>query len=590
MGITNLAALPALTEVHLYDCSGITEVGLAQLKRIQTLFLFGANITDRTLIGLQDLPALRWLVLRSDSLTDDGIGSLGSLTHLIGLSLSHCHHLGDEALAQIANIQSLETLELQGIAITDAGLDFVGRLPRLGRLEIQPCDRKMPGGLHVTDAGLMRIKGLQRLHTLSIRACPGVTDDIRNVLEEFGSLMLLQLYDTGITEDGQRQIVSSLPKTRVDFVLTPPSPLDGNATSENANDVPRDQLTVSCLGSRAPDSQTSLNGTLTVDELEDEYCISSAGTDAKYAGKLIEISGLVTAVGNDLEGDPIITLSGSDGQFKINCVLRSPRDLMKVAEGEACRLHGTYCISVIPTFVHCSVMDTGNGPIANGLENAPVSVNEDPQLPDVTLTAEQLESEIAADREETHRKYAGKVMQITGRLSRISHVLSGAMVYRMGAPLSTQYFLRMGNPWYCARPGQTITLVGRWYSAYPCLVNCEVISVTGTPNTTLTAEALGGYLESNRFRFHKWFYLKQIIVTGEVLAKANPNGDFDLDEFDITLRSTENTRIVCEMDSDEMSAAESISIGDTITITGWITKENQTDSVNLVRCLFWRGN
>ncbi len=582
-GIANLAALPALSEVHLYDCFGITDHGLLELKRVQRLVLFGSHITDQTLAVLKGFPNLQQLGLRSDSLTDDGFGAIASLPHLTSLVLSHCHNLTDAALSEIAAIQNLETLGILGADITDAGLESLGKLPRLRELVILPCETRMPEGLKITDAGLTGMKNLRDLHTISIQACPAITDASIKLLQTLGSLKSLKLNETGMTEEGHQQLVASLPNTQIDFSLAPP---DDNLTADRGNDVSPDQPSASCQRWPIPDARGRVDWACTIEELEIEYRIGREATDAKYNGKLMEISGPGSSSGNNLEGDPTVRLSGSDGRFEINCVLRSAKDLMNVVDGETCRLRGVYCISIVPTFVHCTVVSTEN-PITNTVETSADTGGSDRRPPDETLTAEQLESEITADARETSRKYAGKVMQITGRLSRISYVVSGAMVYRLGDPFSTQYFVRTGNPWYCARPGQTITLVGKWNSGYPCLVNCEVISVTGRPNPTLTAVSLGEKLESNRARFRKQFYLQQIIVTGEVIQKSPLEANAD--RFAITLRSTQATSVVCEMEADEFRSAESLQIGDSVTITGWNTKETPTDSVILVQCLFWRG-
>lgn len=588
-GIASLAALPALSEVFLNDCPEVTDRGLLELKRAQRLVLFGSNFTDQTLTVLKAFPNLQQLTLRSDLLTDDGVGALTDLPRLNTLDLSHCHHLTDAALLRISEIENLETLGIRGSNITDAGLESVGKLPRLTELIISACEDRMPEGLQITDAGLTHIQNLRGLKTLSIQACPGITDASLSVLQSLTSLQFLQLKETGITQEGHQRIVAKLPNTEVNFVWSPTSPLDAKPTSDPGNDLPPDQLAASCQGWPVPDTKASLGGEFTVEQLENEYRMSREATDTKYNGKLIEISGLVSIVGKNLEGDPFIWLSTTDRGFEINCVLRSESDLLGVVEGEMCHLRGVYCVSVLPTFIHCTVKSTTENSIADAVENSTAIGGSNRQVPDVTLTAEQLESEVDADAQEANRKYTGKVIQVTGRITRVSNVMFGAIAYRMGPLLSTQYYLRTGHPWYCARPGQTVTVVGKWYPLYPCLVNCEVISVTGTPNPILTAVELGESLESDLARFRKWFHLKQLIVTGEVIEKSLPKPGAFLGEVVITLQSTENTSIVCEMEADEARAAESVRIGDTVTITGWNTKETPTDSIFLVQGLFWRG-
>ncbi len=220
-GIGNLAALPGLDEIRLYDCSEVTDRGVLELKRVSRLTLLGAHITDRTLAVLLDLPNLQQLVLRSDSLTDEGLSQLARLPHLTTLSLSHCHHLTDAGLAEISSIQNLETLSITGTDITDAGLKSLQNLPRLGRLVISRCESSMPDGLRITDEGLTCLKNFKVLHAFSIEASPGVTDESVDLLKGMTGLKSLHLKGTGITEKGHLEIATALPGTQVDFASIP---------------------------------------------------------------------------------------------------------------------------------------------------------------------------------------------------------------------------------------------------------------------------------------------------------------------------------------------------------------------------------
>lgn len=104
----------------------------------------------------------------------------------------------------------------------------------------------------------------------------------------------------------------------------------------------------------------------------------------------------------------------------------------------------------------------------------------------------------------------------------------------------------------------------------------------------MPATELGEYLEADLVRFRKWFYFKQFVVTGEVIEKSAPE-DYP-DQITIRLRSTSQTDVACKMEIDELRATESVKVGDSVTITGWNTKETPTDAVELVGCLFWRGS
>lgn len=377
--------------------------------------------------------------------------------------------------------------------------------------------------------------------------------------------------------------------TVVDRKASAHAPADANPIVGNPHVAPPDQLPAACLRWPIPKSQAPVAGTVTVEELQNEYRTSRAATDAKHNGKLLEISGRVLFVGNNLGGEPTVQLEGSDKRFVVRCVLRSVNDSVHAVQGETCRLTGVYCISTLPILIHCTVIPSAEPQETPAIETPAESTVTRPRTPEVILTAEQLDAEFADDSQKAIQKYAGRVMQITGRVSRVSEI-AGEMRYHLGARpmvISTQYFVRNGNPWYCVRPGQTVTLLGEGYSVYPCLINCEVIKVSGKPLPTLPAVLLGKYLESDRVGFRNRFYLLQLTVSGEVIQKA-PSKTLT-DHIEVTLRSTTNTSVTCEMIAEEAMATESVRIGDSVTITGWNTKETPTDSIILAQSQFWRG-
>lgn len=586
-GIARLATLPALEEIQLSDCLRVTDNGLLPLREVRRMTLVGDHITDRTLAVLPDFSDLEHLTLQSNALSDEGIGQVVNLPGLKMLNLSHCHALSDEGLARLAEHPGLRTLRLAGVDLTDDGLEALGTLPSLRWLMISHCDRTMPDGLRITDAGLAGMENLAGFEGLSLDSAAGVTDAGVTLLQGISSLSRLDLYETGITEAGRLQIVASHPQCRLNIVLTPPSPLEDAQAAGAEGDASQDSAVASSRAWPAPDARANPDGKVTIEELEAAYRAGREATDTKYAGKWIELSGPVSYVGDNLDGNPVITLRGSDRRFDIVCVLRSAGDQRDVMKGETCHLRGVYCASVVPTFIHCTVNGTPEGSRTDATGEAAATGDANRLPPDVTFTAEELDAVVAADSRLAQEKYAGKRVQITGPLSRISQVMSGAVSYRLGDPLGTQCYLRTGNPWCAVRPGQTVTLIGRWFRSYPCLVDCEVTQVAGAGSRTMTSTALGEYFEADAVHFRKWFSGKQFIVTGEVIEKAAAAGYPD--QISITLRSTPGTKVVCKMEIDELRGTESVQVGDTVAILGRNTREAPKQSVVLDDCLFWRG-
>src|SRR5262249_28765581 len=132
------------------------------------------------------------------------------------------------------------------------------------------------------------------------------------------------------------------------------------------------------------------------------------------------------------------------------------------------------------------------------------------------------------------------------------------------------------------------TLVGEGFRSVPCLVNCEVVGVGGSGNPTFEAASLGKIFESDRVDFQKRFYLQQVLVHGEVAEKSPFEGAAD--RLGVALQATPATRIIFEMEQGEITSAESLRVGESVTIAGWSTKENPAGSITLVQGLFWRGD
>jgi len=102
---------------------------------------------------------LRRLYL-AESLTDDGMANLAMLRGLKKLSMEFVHELPDASYARLGALAGLEEFALVN---TDHGvgpeaLAGLGRLRRLRRLELT--------GDRVTDAGLDHLAGLEKLGSL----------------------------------------------------------------------------------------------------------------------------------------------------------------------------------------------------------------------------------------------------------------------------------------------------------------------------------------------------------------------------------------------------------------------------------------
>ncbi|NQT17242.1 MAG: hypothetical protein HQ582_31095 [Planctomycetes bacterium] len=133
----------------LHRVTGVTWVGepfgdeefrrrvekLDTLSSLESLSIYGPEITDEVLESLPRLPQLRALALSSVSITDAG--------------LAHVERLGD-----------LRDLYLTNTRITSAGLKHLRQLKRLDRLSLD--------NTRIDDAGLVHLSGLANLRYLDL--------------------------------------------------------------------------------------------------------------------------------------------------------------------------------------------------------------------------------------------------------------------------------------------------------------------------------------------------------------------------------------------------------------------------------------
>ena len=133
-----------VVEVRLYaHSSSADDVGrelfphLASLRRVQTISISDANVSNEDLRWVSDLPELRAMYLQQTEITEE------HLNHLQGLKLDWLclarTWAGDDSLASLSDMTTLEYLDLTRTRVTDAGLVHLERLPNLKRLILRRC-------------------------------------------------------------------------------------------------------------------------------------------------------------------------------------------------------------------------------------------------------------------------------------------------------------------------------------------------------------------------------------------------------------------------------------------------------------------
>ena len=152
--LSNLSEMTKLTQLGLYDCPKITDVGaarLAALKELRILSLNGCSVGDETCKTLATLDKLEWIDLPRTRVTDQGIETLTSLKSLKNLALMDTR-LTDKSVESLASIQGMNSLQLMGCKrLTDQGLESLSKIGSLTELQIY-------GNPQLTEAAVRKLQ------------------------------------------------------------------------------------------------------------------------------------------------------------------------------------------------------------------------------------------------------------------------------------------------------------------------------------------------------------------------------------------------------------------------------------------------
>ncbi len=137
--------------------------------------------------------------------TDDDLALVSELSRLESLNLNGAP-ITDAGLERLTTLTRLERLSISEAQITDAGLEHLKTLERLESLDLS--------GVPITDAGLKHLKTLTRLEFLSIMQTP-ITDAGLEHLKTLKRLEYLSLWGTQVTDEGVQQLQQALPDVEI---------------------------------------------------------------------------------------------------------------------------------------------------------------------------------------------------------------------------------------------------------------------------------------------------------------------------------------------------------------------------------------
>lgn len=167
-GFTALARSQSIEQIWGRVCEHFGDRGFLAFSKMPALRNLGIgcrNVDDATLASLSDFPALRELT--PIDFTDGGFRQIGRCRLLERLTCMYCRETGDAATEAIQNLP-LKFYYAGLTQITDRSLESLSRIEALEKIELYEC-------LKVTDAGLPFLAKLPRLREVHLDHLPGVT-------------------------------------------------------------------------------------------------------------------------------------------------------------------------------------------------------------------------------------------------------------------------------------------------------------------------------------------------------------------------------------------------------------------------------
>ena len=194
-----------LEELHLLGtATGDGAVaGIARLARLKKLVLAESDVTGSGLAPLAGL-ALEELDLSATDVGDDA--PLERFTQLRRLSLRDTRISDLTPARKLAALGRLEALDLARTRVSNAGIEFLGKLTALRELDLAYAE--------LDDAGLASLGGLTRLESINLDSTH-VTDASVPHLARLTRLRRIDLYHSLVTGTGVGKLKAALPGASV---------------------------------------------------------------------------------------------------------------------------------------------------------------------------------------------------------------------------------------------------------------------------------------------------------------------------------------------------------------------------------------
>ena len=140
-------------------------LAFAKMPSLRSLGIGCKNVEDRALAALPDFPALRELT--PIDFQDDGFRHVGRCRNLERLTCMYCRETGDAATEHIRSL-GIQYYYAGLTQVTDRSLEILGGMESLEQVDFYEC-------LKITDAGLPFLARLPKLREVHLDSLPGVT-------------------------------------------------------------------------------------------------------------------------------------------------------------------------------------------------------------------------------------------------------------------------------------------------------------------------------------------------------------------------------------------------------------------------------
>jgi hypothetical protein len=167
-GFAALAKSQTIEGIWGRVCPNFGSRGFVAFSRMPSLRRLGIgckNVDDAALATLPEFPALRELT--PIDFQDDGFRHIARCRNLERLTCMYCRETGDAATGHIRNLP-IKYYYAGLTRITDRSLEILGGMESLEQVDLYEC-------LKVTDAGLPFLARLPRLREVHLDGLPGIT-------------------------------------------------------------------------------------------------------------------------------------------------------------------------------------------------------------------------------------------------------------------------------------------------------------------------------------------------------------------------------------------------------------------------------